>query len=326
MTGQRKSVNSQKKAVKSIKRTFPVMIKSLMKNKTALAYLLLSLTCFFWAGNFVMGRAVISDVPPVALSFWRWFFASLFILPFAWHHLKKDWPTIKPNLPYFAALGLLGGATYNALTYIALHTTTANNAFILNASIALMIVIANALINKIRPGSGQILAIFIAMIGMVYIITEGNLANLKTFRFKTGDILVVITIIGWALYTALLPKRPATHSLSFAALTFIAATLWLIPPLLIEHVYYKPLAINAISVGSILFAAVFPALLAYLFYNKGVELIGGNRAGVTIYLIPFFGAILSYIFLNEIPHQHHYIGFTLILAGVVLSALKKDKQ
>lgn len=302
------------------------ILEKFKNNKSLTAYLLLSAACLFWAGNFVMGRAVVEVVPPIALSFTRWLLASLLILPLAWPHLKRDWPVISKSLGFYALLGLLGGATYNALTYLALHTTTANNAFILNAAIALMIVIANAIIQKIRPTATQLIAIAIAMLGMVYIITEGHLANLAEFQFKTGDILVIITMVSWALYTALLPNRPKSHSISFAALTYIAATLWLFPAFIIEQLFFQQFEVNSTAIASILYAGIFPGLLAYLFYNKGVELIGGNRAGITTYLIPLFGAVLSYLFLREVPESHHYIGFALIISGVLLSALYKPSS
>lgn len=297
-------------------------MRSRLPNKTLLAYLLLISACLFWAGNFIMGRAVAADVPPMALSFWRWLLAALLLLPLALPHLKKDWDTIKTRPLFFLLLGLLGGATYNALSYLALHTTTANNAFILNAAIALLIVVANAIILKIRPSLGQLVAIALAIIGILYIITEGNLANLRNFSFKTGDILIIITMISWAIYTALLPTRPKTNGLSFAFLTFAAAALWLVPAIAIEHFFYQPAKLDGVTISAILFAAVFPGLLAYLAYNKGVELIGGNRAGITIYLIPIFGAVLSYFLLGETLKDYHFWGFALIIAGVALSALK----
>jgi len=299
------------------------MLQKILKNKTHLAYLLLSLACLFWAGNFVMGRGVSDTVPPIALSFWRWLLAALIILPFAWPHLKQDALKLKKHWKYFCLMGFIGGASYNALTYLALHTTTATNALVLNSANALLIVLANYLIHKLRPTTGQFIAILIAMTGMLFIITQGNLQTLKTFTFKPGDLLVLISMIGWALYTALLTNRPATHLLSFSFATFMASALILFPFLIIEHIFISPMTINNPTIAAILYSAIFPGVLAYIFYNRGVELIGGNRAGIAIYLVPFFGAILSFIFLKEVPQIYHLIGFALIISGVVISANKK---
>jgi len=299
------------------------MFQQILKNKTHLAYLLLSLACLFWAGNFVMGKGISDTVPPMALSFWRWLLAALILLPFAWPHLKKDAPLLKKNWKYYTLMGFIGGASYNALTYLALHTTTATNALVLNSANALFIVLANYLIHKLRPTPGQFIAIIIAMSGMLFIITQGDLQTLKTFTFKSGDLLVLISMIGWAMYTALLINRPPTHLLSFSFVTFMASAVTLTPFIIIEHNYFSQLIINVPTLAAILYAAIFPGVLAYIFYNRGVELIGGNRAGIVIYLVPFFGAILSFIFLKEIPQIYHLIGFVLIISGVVLSAKKK---
>ena len=300
------------------------MIKALLKSPQFLAYLLLILTCLFWAGNFVMGRGVSDSVPPIALSFWRWLLAALIILPFAWGYLKNDWPVITPRLGYFFLMGFLGGASFNALTYLALHTTTATNALVLNAANALFIVLANYLIHKLKPTKSQLVAIVIAIIGMLFIVARGQLEQLSALRFQTGDLLVIASMIGWALYTALLLNRPQTHDLSFASLTFIASAILLLPLMLLEHSLGYTIAFDQKTVLAILYAALFPGVLAYLFYNKGVSIIGGNRAGIVIYLMPFFGSILSFIFLDETPQMFHFIGFVLIIGGVMLSASKKS--
>ena len=291
------------------------------------AYGLLSAAALFWAGNFVMGRGVAEDVPPMALSFWRWLLAALIILPFAWPHLQKDAATIRGHLPYFLLMGFLGGANFNALTYLALHTTTANNAFILNASNALFILLATAIIHRLKPSKGEVIAIVMAIVGMVLIITKGNPADLLNFSIKSGDLLVILSIISWAIYTALLKNRPSTHPLTFANLTFASAALVLLPVMLIEHLFFTPLSLTQTSGAAIMFAALFPGLLAYVFYNRGVELIGANAAGITIYMVPVFGILLSAVFLNETIETYHLSGFALIISGVIISALKpSDKK
>ena len=268
-----------------------------------------------------MGRGVAEDVPPMALSFWRWLLAALILLPFAWPHLQTDKQTIRTHLGFYALMGFLGGASFNALTYLALHTTTANNAFILNASNALFIIIATALIHRIRPTKGELIAIILAIFGMIIIITKGAPKTLVTFSLNKGDALVILSIISWALYTALLPNQPKTHPLSFAFLTFLAAALILLPLMAIEHLFFRSLPITLTSLAAISYAALFPGLLAYIFYNRGVALIGSNPAGITIYLVPIFGILLSTIFLKEQIEPYHLTGFTLIITGVVLSAL-----
>lgn len=299
------------------------MLKQITKNSHIFAYFILTLTCLFWAGNFVMGRGVSEIVPPMALSFWRWLLASLILTPFAWRHLEKDWPTIKGHLPYYFLMGFLGGASFNALTYLALHSTTATNALVLNCALALFIVLANFMLHKIKPASSQMIAIIIAIIGIFLIISKGNINNLTTFAFQQGDILVIASMVGWALYTALLVNKPNTHALSFAWMTFISAAIILLPFTILEFMLGFETTANTSTITAIIYAAIFPGLLAYIFYGKAVEIIGGNKAGIMIYLMPLFGSTLSFYFLNETPQSYHLYGFALIIFGVILSSYKK---
>lgn len=302
------------------------MIKRAIASLYANAYLLLSLASLFWAGNFVMGRGIIDIIPPMALGFWRWILAVLIILPFAWPHLKKDWPVIKTRLPFLITLGFFSGAAFNALTYLGLHYTTATNAVVLNSSNAILIVIANYLIRGIKLNPSQAIAIAISMTGVLYIISKGDIEFLSTLQFNIGDLLVFAAMIGWAIYTALIASKPNIHWLSFTTVIFIAAALILFPFMIIEHFTYKDANLNLNTIIAVVYSAIFPALLAYIFYNRGVELIGGNKAGIMIYLMPLFGTLLSILFLNEEPQIYHLIGFALIISGVIISTVSREKQ
>lgn len=288
------------------------------------AYLLLTLTALFWAGNFVLGRGINEIIPPLAISFWRWFLAALIITPFAWGHIKKEWPLIRANIWFLLLLGTLSGAGFNALTYIGLHTTTATNALVLNSSMAMLIVLANFIMYRILLDKTQTLALIISFIGVMIIISKADISTLLALRFNAGDLLVFTAIVGWAIYTALLPSRPPLHWLSFTAAIFWAAALVLAPMALAEHFIYAPMPLNLPSLSAVAYATLFPGLLAYIFYNRSVELIGGNRAGIAIYLMPLFGTVLSIIFLGEQPELYHFTGFALIISGVVLSSFGKS--
>ena len=290
------------------------------------AYLLVLLAILFWAGNFVMGRGVADTIPAMILSCLRWLLASLLLLPFAWPHLKKDWPEIRGRIPYFFLLGLLSGAAFNALTYLGLHTTTATNAFVINAALPIFIILLNFMMHGTALSLKQALSVVISLIGVLLIICKGDLSALINLRFTFGDLMVTLAMISWAIYTALLPGRPNIHSLSFAALTFITATIILVPFTIIEYSLGYKAEINLTSIGALLYVGIFPGLLAYIFYNRGVELIGGNMTGILLYLMTPIGALLSILFLDEIPQAYHYIGFALILTGVLISSHSKGKQ
>jgi drug/metabolite transporter (DMT)-like permease len=303
-----------------------MILKSLISRLYNNAYMLVLLAILFWAGNFVMGRGVADTIPPMILSCLRWLLASVILLPFAWHHLKTDWPEIRGRIPYFFLLGLLSGAAFNALTYLGLHTTTATNAFVINAALPIFIILLNFMMHGTSLSIKKTFSVIISLIGVLLIICKGDLSALINLRFTFGDLMVTLAMISWAIYTALLPGRPKLHSLSFAAMTFITATIILIPFTFIEFYLGYRAELNLTSLGALLYVGIFPGLLAYIFYNRGVELIGGNTTGILLYLMTPIGALLSILFLDEIPQAYHYIGFALILAGVIISSQSKPKQ
>lgn len=290
------------------------------------AYLLITLAMLFWAGNFVLGKGVAETVPPMILSCLRWLLAFLLLLPFAWPHLKEDWPEYKNRIPYFFMLGLLSGAAFNALTYLGLHTTTATNAFVINASLPIFIILSNYLINNTNITGKETISVMISLIGVLYIIAKGDLSKLLELNFTFGDLLVIIAIICWAIYTALLPGRPKLHALSFAALTFATATIILIPFSIIEFYLGFRAEMNFTNLSVLLYVGIFPGLLAYIFYNRGVQLIGPNTTGILLYLMTPMGALLSFLFLGEKPQIFHLVGFALIFTGVLLSSKSPQKK
>jgi len=284
------------------------------------AYLLLSLTALFWAGNFVLGRGVHGDVPPLALAWLRWTLATVIILPFAWPHLKHDWPVIRANRGIVLFLGILGAGMFNTISYLSLNYTTAINAVVMQSSVPVLIVIATFLLfgDRIRPR--QFLGVVISLCGVLTMVARGDLDVLMHFTVNSGDLGLLGAMVIWAIYTACLRKRPEIHWLSFIAATFIIAAVLNFPLFIIEHLSGWQLRMEAQTFFAVLYVAIFPGLLAYIFYNRGVELIGANRAGVFNHLVPFFGAALAILLLGETPHLYHAAGLGLIILGVTLAA------
>ncbi len=286
------------------------------------AYVLLTIGMLCWAGNFVIGRWVAPLVPPLTLAALRWTGASLLLLPIAWPHLKRDAGLIRERMPILLFLGLMGSGIFNTIQYVALQSTTATSAAIINSSGPVMIALASFLLTAQRLTGAQAIGITISLTGVIAILSKGDLSGLAGLGQNKGDLLMVVAVAGWAIYTALLPRRPQVHALSFAALTYIFAALLNIPLAIGEHFLGRAPVWSAPAIGAVLYTAIFPSLIAYLGYARGVEIIGATRAGAFMHLIPLFAGVIAFVALGEQPHLYHAAGFALILAGVVLAARK----
>lgn len=286
------------------------------------AYLLLALTALFWAGNFVLARGVHDHVPPIALAWARWTIASLLVLPFALAHIRRDWPVIRDNLPILFFLGTVGVGAFNTLSYTGLNYTTALNALVLQSSGPILIVLASFLIFGDRISPRQALGIVLSLAGVLTMVARGDLSVLKTLELNRGDLFLLIALVLWGLYTAFLRKRPSIHWLSFIGVTFIIGALANLPFFLWEHLTVRQMQLDAETAAAFAYVSVFPSILAYIFFNRGVELIGANRAGVCLHLVPLFGAILAITLLGEQIRAYHFAGIALILLGVSLAARK----
>lgn len=287
------------------------------------AYLLLSLMALFWAGNQVLGRAAAGHVPPVALSYFRWTIATLIVFPFAWPHLKSDWPQVRKHWPFLAFLGVIGGGAFNTLQYIGLNYTTALNSLILNSTGPILIAIACVLIFNDRLTPVQLLGTVVSMGGVLVVVSQGDFELLSTLSLNRGDLLIVAAMATTGVYTAYLRKRPDMHWSTFLFCLFLASGLFNAPLVLIEAVAFgKSLQPTLFTVLTIGYVAIFPSILAYLFFTRGVDLIGGVRAGIFLHLIPLFGALMAIGLLGEPLAAFHIVGFMLILSGIALTSRK----
>lgn len=298
------------------------MLSRLAEKLYANAYLLLSLTALFWAGNFVLGRGVHDHVPPIALAWTRWMFASLIILPFSLPHIRREWAVIRAHLPILVFFGVIGVGAFNTLSYTGLNYTTALNALVLQSSGPILIVIASFLFFGDRISWKQALGIIVSLSGVLFMVARGDVSVLAGLKLNAGDVLLLTAIALWGLYTAFLRKRPDIHWLSFTGVTFVIGVFVNLPFFLWEHLSVRQMQPDAETALSIAYVSIFPSVLAYIFFNRGVELIGANRAGVCLHLVPLFGAVLAITLLGEEPRAYHLTGIILILAGVTLAARK----
>lgn len=283
-------------------------------------YLLLSLTSLFWAGNAIVGRNAAGHIAPVTLSFSRWAIAFLIVLPLAWRHLVQDWPAIRTRLGVMIILSVCGIGGFTALQYWALEYTTALNTLLLQSAGPLYVAVWSLIVIGVRLTAAQAAGIAVSMMGVVVILTHGDLTALANIQLNKGDIIFTIALAFFGLYSALSYRRPSSHSLSFLAFTFGCGALCQLPFLAWE-LFTRPLMqLDAANLASLAYVAVFPSTLAYLCYNRGVQLIGANRAAPFFHTVPVFGSAMAIFFLGERLQPFHLFGYALVLVGVIVAA------
>jgi drug/metabolite transporter (DMT)-like permease len=283
-------------------------------------YLLLSLTSLFWAGNIVLGRYVAGHVPPITLSCIRWIGALAILLPFSWPHLKRDWPALRARLPFILVLSATGFALNNTLSYWALQYTQALNALLIQSSGPLFVALWSLVLFGVRLTFAQLTGIAISMLGVLTIILGGDLAALAHIRFNKGDVMFAGALAVFGLYSALMPRRPVTHPLSLIVATMGCGSALMLPGVLWEFFNGVTLKPDVLTLATLAYVVIFPSALAYLFFNRGIALIGPNRAAPFFHLVPVFGSAMAILFLGEQPRLFHLIGYALVLAGVVIAS------
>jgi drug/metabolite transporter (DMT)-like permease len=285
-------------------------------------YLLLCITTLFWAGNAIVGRLAAGQIPPITLAFLRWFVAFLIILPFAWKHLGADWGAIRARLGTMIMLSITGIGAFTSLQYWSLEHTTALNTLLLQSAGPLFVAVWSLILLGVRLTLAQAVGIVVSLTGVLVILLHGDLTTLANIEFNKGDIIFTVALVIFGLYLVLLLKRPVIHGLSFAAFTFGCGSACLIPFLIREFALRPAMQLNTANLLTLFYVAVFPSTLAYLCFNRGVQLIGANRAAPFFHMVPVFGAVMAMVFLGERPHVFHVIGFALVLTGVFLASRK----
>ena len=283
-------------------------------------YLLLSLTALFWAGNIVLARYVAGHVPPMTLSCVRWIGALLMLLPFAWPHLKRDWPALRARLPLMVLLSATGFAFNNAVSYWALQYTQALNALLIQSSGPLFVALWSLMLFGVRLTWAQLAGITISLAGVLTIILRGDFGALAGIAFNKGDVMFASSLVSFGLYSALIPRRPVTHQLSLISFTTGCGALLLVPFSVWEFSTGATLKFDSLTFATLAYVLIFPSTLAYLFFNRGIALIGPNRAAPFFHLVPVFGSAMAILLLGEQPRLFHLVGYLLVLAGVVIAS------
>jgi len=282
-------------------------------------YLLLTLAVFFWAGNFIVGRAVRADIPPVGLAFWRWFVASVLVAVLARKYLPGDLREIRRHWFIVLLLAIVGISSFNTLVYVGLQYTIAVNALLMQSLMPVLIVGLSFVFYREKIHSLQAIGVVVSLAGALTIIGRGNLDVLLSLSVNRGDVLVFIAVAGYAGYSIGLRKRPAVHPLSFVAVTFIVGDLLLLPLYVWESMAGRTVQLDSATFMAIAYVSIFPSIVSYLCFNRGVELVGANRAGMFIHLIPVFGSVMAIVFLGESLQWFHLAGIVLIASGIFMA-------
>lgn len=284
-------------------------------------YALLLYTVTFWSGNMIVGRTFREVLPPFQLATGRWLVALILCLLFAIRHWRRDWPKIRAAWPIFTLLGLLGVGGYNTFAYLALQSTSAINAALINTWIPIATLLLAALLLRETLTLRQGVGIAVALAGVVVVITQGEPKQLVALSFNPGDLWMVVAVLTWAFYTVLLRRRPAGVDPLVQLTFFIAVGLVVLLPFAgwERWVAERTVTLSPSTVLAILYTGIFPGFLGYIFYNAAVARVGAGTGSLFLYAMPVITALLSVLFLDEAPHGYHLVGLLLVLSGITVA-------
>ncbi|MBN7757029.1 DMT family transporter [Nitratireductor aquimarinus] len=283
------------------------------------AYIFLCLTTLFWGGNAVASRLAVGHVSPMMLTTLRWILSSSLLVFFAWPHLKRDWPAIRAKLPLLAFLGMMGFTGFNALFYSSAQFTSAINIAIEQGAIPMVIFVVNFLLFRLRVTALQVAGFMLSLVGVAIVASHGEFARLLDLDVNFGDALMLVAVLLYAAYTVGLRLKPDIHWLSLMFVLSLFALLASFPLVAWEAATDRLIVPDAQGWMVVGYVVVFPSLLAQSLYIRGNELIGGNRAGLFINLVPIFGTLLSIVILGEDFFAYHAVALTLVLGGIWLA-------
>lgn len=286
---------------------------------------LLVFATLLWGGNFVIGRAVAGDIPPITLAFLRWIVAFIIFFPIAYSRTKKEWPMLKKHFGAVLILALTGVATFNTLVYIGLHYTTSINASLMNSSTPIIIYILSFIFLKERLTKFQLFGTLLSLAGVLFIISGGSMESLLAFSFNKGDLIVLVAVICWSVYSLLIKKYAGKlPGYSTFLVTIALGALMLLPFTVYELLTTSQAIIwGASTIGAIFYVGIIASIVAFLCWNTGVVALGANKAGIYLNFIPVFATIFAVLFLDEQLLLAQIIGGIAVIAGVFITTIKK---
>ena len=294
-------------------------------SKTNLAYILLVLTTIFWSGNFIVGKAAtIYEIPPFSLNFFRWLFAGIILLPFTFKEifLKKNY--IKANIGLFIILGITSITVFNSIVYYSLYFTQVITGVLMISTIPVWIILISSLLKIEKTNIYQIFGILLSLIGVVAIITKSDLEVIKGLEFNKGDLSIIVAMFSWAIFSTLLKKKKLKVSqINLLKVVIIFGLIFLTPIYIIELLLGNYIILDKPFFLTLAYVVIFPGLLSFLFWIKGISVIGANRSGIFLHLMPIFGSVFAIIIFKEKIMFYHLIGAIFIIFGIRISNIKK---
>ena len=300
-------------------------MKSDIINSNTKAYLFLTLAALFWSGNFIVGKAASTyGIPPFSLNFYRWFFAFLILFPFTYKEVinKKDY--VFENLGLFIILGITSITIFNSIVYYSLYYTQVISGILMISTIPVWILFFASFLKIEKTNLFQILGVILSLTGVLFIVTKADIQLIKELEFNKGDLSMVIGMLSWAIYSALLRKK--THPISQLALLeiiIICGFIFLVPIYFIEMSFGNKIVLGLPFILTLGYVVLFPGIFAFLFWIKGIDIIGANRSGVFLHLMTIFGALMAIVILGEKFMFYHFLGAIFIIAGITLSNKSK---
>lgn len=293
-------------------------------NKIYLASIYLFAATLFWAGNFIVGKtASINEIPPISLNFYRWFLAWLILLPFTFKELIKKKYYILNNIGLFIILGITAVTVFNSALFYSLKFTQVISGVLMISTVPVMIIFISSLLKIEKTNIFQIIGVGLSLTGVLFIITKADIDLLKNLDFNRGDLTMVIAMLSWATYSALLKKKKYELSqISLLQVVISFGVVFLIPLYFIDINMGNLIKLEKPFFLTLTYVVLFPGLASFFFWIKGVGLIGANRAGVFLHLMPILGAVMAMIIFNEKIMFYHFLGAIFIIAGITLSNKK----
>jgi drug/metabolite transporter (DMT)-like permease len=284
--------------------------------------LLLFCAVLFWSGHNVVAKAIIADVPPFSFTFLRWLIATLLLLPFAWPHLRRDWRDARKSWQRLLLIAVLGISAFNTMLYVALQTTSAVNVGLISAAFPAAIALLSLLILKISLNRIQLIGMLISFLGVMTVVLRGEVMAVNDLVFVEGDLWMLAGILCGAMYPVLLHDKPAMHPLSLLTITIALGTAVSLPLYLFDVLQGKYVHMDAETIIGLAYVGLFPSVVAYLFWNRGIELVGANHAGLYLNLVPVLTAVMASAFLQEALQWFHFAGLVLVVGGMLLFNLE----
>ena len=296
-----------------------------MKNNNNFAYFILILTTIFWSGNFIVGKAAsIYQIPPFSLNFYRWFFAGLILLPFTYKEILNKKKYIIENISIFIILGVTSITIFNSIVYYSLYYTQVISGILMISTIPVWIIFISTFLNIEKTNIFQIFGVVLSLIGVIFIVTKADLNLIKNLNFNKGDLSMVVAMFSWAIYSALLKRKNFKISqISLLEVVIICGLIFLIPVYFIELYLGNKIILGKPFYLTLTYVVIFPGLASFFFWIKGISIIGANRAGIFLHLMPIFGAIMAIVIFDEKFMNYHIFGALFIIVGITLSNKKK---